>query len=89
MQTTLLGYERVTPASGKTPFTMLHVAYPKQGAIGKVTESIYIAEGFVLPTLAEGMTLDVDRNGKGFVVDVKEVAATPAESPFAKAPAKK
>lgn len=71
MKMTLLGYARVTPKS-KAPFTFLYTKYQKHGVTGEVTESIYIQDGFPLPTLAVGMTIDVDRDGSGFPIEITE-----------------
>ena len=76
MKMTLKGFEKVTPKSGKAPFTMLYGSYPKHGVDGEVTESIYIADNFPLPSLKIGMTIDVDRDGKGFLLAVTEVEPT-------------
>ena len=72
MKMMLLGYEHVTPKSGKAPFTMLHVTYPKHGVTGKTTEQIYVADDFPLPNLAEDMLLDIDRDGRGYLLAVTE-----------------
>jgi hypothetical protein len=73
MKMLLRGKERVTPKSGKSPFTMLHTSYPKHGVDGEVTEAIYIADDFPLPPLVVGMFIDVDRDGKGYLINVTEV----------------
>ena len=76
MKMQLKGFEKVSPKSGKSPFTMLYTSYPKHGVEGEVVESIYIADSFPLPSLKIGMTIDVDRNGKGFILAVTEVEPT-------------
>ena len=73
MQALLLGFEHVKPQK-KAPFTMLHIAYQKHGAHGKVTEQIYVPDGFPLPRLTPDMILDVDRDGKGFLLAVAEAS---------------
>ena len=72
MKMTLLGYARVTPKSGKAPFTYLYTKYQKYGVEGEVAEAIYIQDGFPLPPLTVGMTLDVDRDGGGYPIEVVE-----------------
>jgi hypothetical protein len=73
MKMLLRGKERVTPKSGKSPFTMLHTSYPKHGVDGEATEAIYIADSFPLPPLVVGMTIDVDRDGKGYLLAITEM----------------
>jgi hypothetical protein len=72
MKVFLKGYENVTPKN-KAPFTMLHVCYPKNGAVGQVVESCYVSDGFPLPQLKLEMTLNIDRDSRGFLVSVEEV----------------
>jgi len=72
MKMLVRGYERVVPKSGKEPFIMLHGSYAKPGVIGEIVESIYVANTFTLPTLTPGMTIDVDRDGKGYLLAIVE-----------------
>jgi hypothetical protein len=72
MKMTLVGYQRVIPKT-KTPFTNLFTEYSKFGVEGKVAEGIYVADGFPLPVLKVGMTLDVDRDGNGYLIAIAEV----------------
>jgi hypothetical protein len=67
----LVGFQRVTPGS-KSPFTNLYTEYARAGVEGKATESIYVADGFQLPALKVGMTLEVDRDGRGYLISVAE-----------------
>lgn len=71
MKMTLLGYAHVTPKH-KAPFTFLYTKYNKYDVTGEVAEAIYIQDGFPLPTLTVGMTIDVDRDGGGFLIEVSE-----------------
>jgi hypothetical protein len=72
MRAKLKGKQHVIP-KGKAPFTMLYLTYPRHGVDGEFAEGIYVADGFPLPTLTLGMTLDVDRDGNGFLIAVTEV----------------
>jgi hypothetical protein len=72
MKMTLIGHQRVTPKT-KAAFTNLYTNYPKHGVEGLAAESIYVADGFPLPPLKVGATLDVDRDGGGFLIAVTEV----------------
>ena len=69
MRMTLTGFRRITPKT-KAPFTNLYTKYPMAGVTGEATESIYVADGFPLPDLKVGMSIDVDRDGKGFLLAV-------------------
>ena len=73
MKMTLLGHQRVTPRT-KAAFTNLYTSYAKQGVDGVATESIYVPDGFPLPPLKVGMTIDVDRDGNGFLLAVEALA---------------
>jgi hypothetical protein len=73
MKGQLRGFQRINPKSGKAPFTNLHTAYLKHGVEGEAVEVIYVADGFPLPPLKVGMTLDIDRDGNGFLLAVTEV----------------
>lgn len=72
MKAKLKGRQHVTP-KGKAPFDMLYLNYPRHGVEGEYAEGIYVADGFPLPPLTIGMTLDVDRDGNGFLIAITEV----------------
>ena len=72
MRMLLKGFERVVP-KGKDTFTMLYTQYPKVGVTGEKTEAIYVADGFPIPPLTVGMLVDVDRDGKGYLLEISAV----------------
>jgi hypothetical protein len=74
MKMELKGFQKVIPKN-KAPFTNLYTEYAKHGVEGKATESIYVADDFPLPALRVGMTLDVDRDSKGYLIAVTEAMA--------------
>ena len=74
MKMQLIGHQRVTPKT-KAAFTNLYTSYPRPGVDGVAAESIYVAENVPLPPLKIGMTIDVDRDGGGYLIAISEVKA--------------
>jgi hypothetical protein len=80
MKMKLVGFERITPKA-KAPFTNLYTEFEKHGVEGLATDSIYVADGFPLPALRKDMTLDVDRDGRGYLIAVSETPPLTTTAP--------
>lgn len=52
------------------------VAYPENGVIGQRTDKLFFRDGFPLPELQPGMTLDISFNNRG-KPDKVEIASEP------------
>lgn len=78
MQMILLGYKHLdfTNDKGETvKGTQAFVSFTEDGVEGQRTDKLFFKEGFELPDLKPGMTLDVVFNRKG---KAEQVVAAPA-----------
>lgn len=78
MQQYLCGYKRIDFVSdGGKPVkgTKLYTIYPdpEAGVVGQFSESLFVAEGFPLPELEPGQTLDITYNRRGKPVSISVV----------------
>lgn len=60
---------------GRVKGTQLFVAYAEDGVVGQMTDKLFFKDGFDLPELTPGMTLDVTFNRRG---RPEKVVAAPA-----------
>lgn len=72
----LLGYRILDFESdgGRVKGTQTFVSYSEDGVVGQMTDKLFFKDGFELPELTPGMTLDVTFNRRG---RPEKVAAAP------------
>lgn len=78
MQQYLCGYKHIdfVPDGGKpVKGTKLYTVYPdpEAGVVGQFCEALYVPDGFSLPKLEPGQTLDIVYNRRGKPVSISVV----------------
>lgn len=57
--------------------TQLFISYPTEGVLGEQTDKLFLRDGFALPAVKPGDTLDIAFNRKGNAEAIKLAAKQP------------